>query len=137
MTRVRTHALAVVVVAFLAVGCGDSDNDDQPSDTTAMATSTMPDDAGDPMPMQVDELVAGGARAEALVSGFVLTDSTNTRLCELLMESFPAQCGGESVVIANPEVLTVDVDETQGISWTPSPVLLSGSYDGDELVVNG
>lgn len=83
-------------------------------------------------PVTVPELVQLEA-GPVSVTAFVVWDETSARLCELLMESYPAQCGGAAVEISDPENLTVDFDEAEGVRWTPGPVDLVGSWDGNRF----
>ena len=68
--------------------------------------------------------------------GLLYVDDAGTRLCDALMESYPPQCGWAWVVVANPGDLDVELDEAQGIAWSPSPVVLTGTYDGTRFVLD-
>ena len=95
------------------------------------------DDNSDAESIGVDALFDGNGPRTAVVEGFVLIDEASARLCEVLMESFPPQCGGLSVVIANPTGLgSTILTEAQGISWTERAVALSGRFDGFRLVLD-
>lgn len=85
-------------------------------------------------PVRVEDL-AGAAPGPVTVEGVVVWDESGARLCELLLESYPPQCGGVTVAIANPEAVDVPLDEAQGVRWTPGPVTLDGDLDGDTFVV--
>jgi inhibitor of cysteine peptidase len=116
------------------------ENPDRP-DTTSVA-APEPDDTippSDQDSMTVTELIEGGAQDTATVQGFLFSDATSWRLCENLMESYPAQCGGPAIVIDNPDDidpgLRESMDENQGIAWTASPVTVTATYDGDRLIM--
>ncbi|MBK5266864.1 MAG: protease inhibitor I42 family protein [Acidimicrobiia bacterium] len=98
---------------------------------TAVTSSTMIDSA-----VQVSSLFDGEGARLVRVSGFLLDDGASTRLCELLMESFPPQCGGAWVVIANPGSLDPELREAQGIRWTDLPFVIDAQFDGDRLVLD-
>ena len=87
-------------------------------------------------PIETGEMVAGGS-GEVSVIGYVVIDGAGARLCEVLAESFPPQCGGESVTITNPEVLTVALESEQSTQWTDERVRLDGTYDGSQLTLDG
>ena len=106
------------------------DSSDVPSVSTATASNTSRGDVID-----VTALIPGQALAEATIAGAVVWDRGGARLCEVLMESFPAQCGGTWVVIANPARLDIDLDSAGGVQWTPSRVEIAGRYDGERLIV--
>lgn len=108
-----------------------SGSDDPP--TTSTATVPDPDPGG---VIDVTELFDGEGPRDATVRGYLLWDTTSARLCEVLMESFPPQCGGLWVVIANPAALNVATEETQGVRWTDSFVELQGSFDGDRFILD-
>ncbi len=87
-------------------------------------------------PMSVAELLGSDGAGNARVTGFVVWGSTSTRLCEALMESFPPQCGGLSVVIVNPEELDADaLQSAQGVQRTDGFAELRGSFDGSGLTL--
>jgi hypothetical protein len=81
-------------------------------------------------PIEVTELLDGSSPTDASVIGFVVIDDGGSRLCEALAESFPPQCGGSAVVIANPDVLTVALEQEQSVRWSNERVRLDGTYDG-------
>ncbi len=97
---------------------------------TAVTSSTTIDSA-----VPVSSLFDGEGARLVRVSGFLLDDGASTRLCELLMESFPPQCGGAWVVIANPGLLDPELSEEQGIRWTDLPLVIDAQFDGDRLVL--
>lgn len=108
--------LVVLIVALAACGAGNGDT----GPDTPMA------------PVQVGGLVTSD---EVVVVGFVVWDAERARFCSELMESFPAQCGGDSVDIANPGDLDVTLDEASGVQWSASPVELTVSFDGTAITV--
>ncbi len=83
--------------------------------------------------LQIADLLAGDGATDVTVRGSVLWDGDEARLCAVLMESHPPQCGGDSIPIANPDRLTLALEEHQGIRWTPQPVELAVDYDGRQL----
>ena len=86
-------------------------------------------------PIEVAELLDGSSPMDASVIGFVVIDDGGARLCEALAESFPPQCGGPAVVIANPDVLTVALEQEQSVRWTNERVRLDGTYDGTQFTL--
>jgi predicted secreted protein len=86
-------------------------------------------------PIEVAELLEGPSPTDASVVGFVIVNDGGARLCEALAESFPPQCGGSAVVIANPEALTVALEQEQGVRWTNERVRLDGTYDGTQFTL--
>ena len=132
----------MVGLGLLAAGCGDANGGSTAGSTTTTpaltsTTSVAETTAPEPNAISVEEFFDGEGSREAIVEGFVLVDAASTRLCATLLESYPAQCGWAWIVIANPGGLDVELDETQGIAWTPSPVRVEGFYDGNRLIVEG
>ena len=109
-----------------------------PTDVTAPGTTTVsapettvPTDG----PVEIGALLADSTPRDVDVSGYVVWDDAGARLCEVLMESFPPQCGGDAVAIANPESLGVELREEQGIRWTDDRIVVEASFDGTRLVL--
>ena len=111
--RVLATAVAIVVFAAACTGAGERD------------LSTY----GEVRPSEVAGLEDGSA---VLTQGLLIV-AQDTQLCEFLLESFPPQCGGGSVVISGLE--TDDVVALQaptdagGIAWTTYPLAVSGTVD--------
>lgn len=103
-----------------------------PPETTGPPPVTGTATAG----VDVNDLLDLGP-GDVSVHGFVVWDESSARLCEVLLESYPPQCGGGAVEIADPEALTVDIEEARGVRWTPNAVTLVGFFDGDRLTLNG
>jgi hypothetical protein len=51
------------------------------------------------------------------------------------MESFPPQCGSNSVTVTGIERLDVDFQESQGVRWTDSHVTVWGHFSDRLLTV--
>ncbi len=71
------------------------------------------------------------------MSGFLLVDADGARLCELLAESLPPQCGGVFVPIEGyEEVLAVPLQSAQGIEWTDQAATFIGEIVDGTFVVD-
>lgn len=117
----RTFMALLSLSALLAVACG-SDSETDTGDGSAIA------------PIEISELLEASP-AEASVIGYVVIDDAGARLCEALAESFPPQCGGASITIANPDALTVALEQEQSTQWTNERVRLDGTFNGAEFTV--
>lgn len=106
----------------------DRDDVDPPRTATATAPPVQSS-------IDVATLIRGG-ESDAVAAGPIVWDAGGARLCEVLMESYPPQCGGEWVVIANPERLTVELESAAGVRWTQSWVEIAGRYDGSRFIVD-
>ncbi len=87
--------------------------------------------------ISVSEAVVGDYGGVVAVRGFLLDDGSGWRLCDALAESFPPQCGGDSLAITGHEEL-VDVPflTEQGVTWTDMTVTVLGEIVGGTLVVD-
>jgi len=77
--------------------------------------------------LTVDEALTTDAVGVIAVQGFVVADASGARLCSLLAESMPPQCGGATLELS--DLTTVDPDElrsSQGVTWTDRPVTILG-----------
>ncbi len=89
-------------------------------------------------PLTIGGLLDIGDATDVSVQGFVVWDSNGARLCAVLMESFPPQCGAPSVVIGNPTSLTAELEEEGSVRWSQDWVVITGSYiDGVLTIVDG
>jgi inhibitor of cysteine peptidase len=112
-----------------------SSTTEQSSSTAAPSTSDTTTTAPMPTPVRVGDLFDGTGARPAVVEGFVVWDEVSARLCDVLMESFPPQCGSPWVVIVNPASLTDPLESAQGVRWTQGDVPIAGYFDGDRFVV--
>ncbi len=87
--------------------------------------------------ISVPEVVAGRDGRYVSISGYVLWDDVNARLCEVLLESFPPQCGGLSVVIVDPIQLDseLQLEEELGVRWTDNEVVIGGYFEDGQLLL--
>ncbi|MDR9450785.1 MAG: hypothetical protein RI637_06145 [Acidimicrobiia bacterium] len=104
-------------------------NEDEPSDAV---TGGMPVDGG----LTVSEALESDATGVIAVRGFLVADQTGARLCEVLAESYPPQCGGAGLPVSGyEEILDVPTSTAQGVTWTDQPISLLGEIvDGTLLV---
>ena len=115
------------------------------TNSTVATTTSVPSSTTSPVAaaVAVSALFDGEGPRDALVSGFFLWDVTGVRLCELLLESFPPQCGGAWLVIADPENLDAVLDNlptlsaSDGVSWTDTTVEIAAYFDGNRLILGG
>ena len=91
--------------------------------------------ADDEDAISVSELLATMPTGPVAVTGLLFDDGSGLRLCGALAESFPPQCPGEAVFIANPEALEADFTEEAGVRWTERPVVLIGELADGEFAL--
>ncbi|HSG79226.1 MAG TPA: hypothetical protein VLD62_06590 [Acidimicrobiia bacterium] len=77
--------------------------------------------------LTVAEALTTDATGVLAVKGFVVADGDGIRLCELLAESMPPQCGGASIEMANLDAIDPDELKTdQGVTWSDFTVTVLG-----------
>ena len=114
------------------VGTGDGGGRVDPDDIDE-PDATIPDDED---AISVSELLATSPSGPVAVTGLLFDDGSGLRLCGALAESFPPQCPGEAVFIANPEMIELVFSEEAGVRWTDRPVVLFGECaDGEFALV--
>ena len=87
--------------------------------------------------LTVSEALEGDADGVIAVRGFLFDDGAGPRLCDVLAESFPPQCGGESLpVVDHEEAVDVPIVSEQGVTWTDQPLVLYGEIVDGTLVVD-
>lgn len=156
--------LGVFVLVLAACGGGDGASDggaDLPGDTDApgvagacLAEDPDCEDIGDPnadpnLPTDATDepitpsesltvsevLAAGNIDGSFVVTRYLFVDAGgDAELCEAIAESYPPQCGGESIGVTG-DLSAVDLTSDQGLSWSDLPVLLEGTFDGTTLTV--
>lgn len=161
--RKLTALLGVLVLALAACGGGDSgtgdaaplptDNDEPNVAGACLAEDPDCQDIGDPnadapqadasdepitpsdslSPSQV--LAAGSIDGSFVVQGFLFVDADgNAELCDLVLESYPPQCGGEALPVSG-DLSLIELTTDQGLSWTDSPIALEGTFDGTTFTI--
>lgn len=87
--------------------------------------------------LTVTDALSTDATGVIAVQGFLFVVDGEARLCELLAESFPPQCGGADLPVTNyEEVLGVPTQEAQGVTWTDELVTFLGEIVDGTLVVD-
>jgi hypothetical protein len=119
--------------------CNDTPGLSEPPILPGEPDEGVAPDSGTPMVVDggltVSEALATDAAGPIAVSGFVIGDAGGLRLCEVLLESYPPQCGGASIALADSS--TIDPDElqaAQGVTWTDYPVTVLGEVVDGVLV---
>ena len=89
-----------------------------------------------PSPLFADTLFDSDMDADVVVVGNLVVDSAGARLCGVLLESDPPQCGARSVKVTGVDRLDVIFEESQGVRWTLAT--LWGHYaDGTLAILDG
>jgi hypothetical protein len=115
----RTISLFAALLASVAlVGCGGEDE----------AT-------GSPAELLVEEV--GDHEGPAVVTGSLLANGEDVRLCAALAESFPPQCGGGSITVVGLDLGTLEGLTTEGdVTWSDLPITVEGVLADGTLTVD-
>lgn len=110
---------------------------DEPQDLPPPSDDVVPSgmlvDGG----LSVADAVKVSRAGPIAVKGFLLIDGEGARLCDLLAESFPPQCGGAFAAIEGfEEILDAPLSNSQGISWTDQQVSFLGEFVDGTFVVD-
>lgn len=136
-----SRLLAVSTAAALALaGCAGSDGLSS-SDPANRAPAGVSEDTGGaggtaPRAYTVDEALAADVDGPLLVTGLLIDAGDGWRLCALVAESHPPQCGGESVTVEGLDPADHDLQEAGGVQWSEGTTLF-GELDGGTLRVTG
>jgi len=99
----------------------------------AASSSGMTVDGGATIP----EAIAYQGEEVIAVKGYVVRDGETDKLCEVLAESYPPQCGGASLTIENPETLDNQVlIEAEGVQWSEDYVTVFGHISDGVLTID-
>jgi hypothetical protein len=82
----KTFTCVALVLALVLAACGGEDG------------------SADGAAVLIDEALAGDSDEPLLVTGNLLAQGGDIRLCSALAESFPPQCGGASLVVDGLEL---------------------------------
>jgi hypothetical protein len=86
--------------------------------------------------LTVTEALSGDAEGTLAVGGFIVANESGTFLCEALAESFPPQCGGESIAVEGLAIDEYPVEEEGAVRWTNNAVVLFGEVVDGVLVID-
>lgn len=164
--------ILTVALAMIAAACSSDSTGDEPDPTPVNSAADGGDAdgtclAGDPdcadNPGSGDEpidLDADGAPVSArglsvqevlstsidggfAIYAFYLEDAGGPRLCDVLAESFPPQCGGDSIAVdasATDGISAIAGDGAvtteQGVTWTDQPLSLIGEVVDGTFVLD-
>jgi hypothetical protein len=139
-------------VPVVAGGCAEDAPDCD--DTVITGDDTVRDDGLPPAPddgegrdpassgfvvdggIDIPDAIAYEGTEVVAVRGYFVADESAARLCEALAESYPPQCGGVSLVVTNPEVLSdVVLVEEGGTQWSEDYVTVLGHIVAGELTI--
>ena len=120
-------AVATIVSAF-AAACGDDNGQLTPG----------PISSGVGPGLSIDEALTSNLAGPLLINGHLHAQDGQVRLCELLAESFPPQCGGTVLVVQGLDLTTMNGLTSDGsVTWSDQLVQVLGTVESEVLTVAG
>ncbi len=124
-TRFRLIALAAAAAMTIVIACTGG------SDGTPPARPDGDLSTGGAISAVGPGLSVGDARASTLdgpllVNGFVVVADGRVRLCDTLAESFPPQCGGDSLTLSGFPLEGFELQRSGDVAWTDHSVQVLG-----------
>ena len=137
-------------VPLVQVACAE----DEPDCQDTLVDSELPTGGDDPVapPSDGSDQLSGGMVVAPLsisdavdhhgsdviaVMGYVVIDTGSARLCASLAESFPPQCGGDSVTITNPDATSqLPLIEEGSTQWSEEQVIVLGRMSGEVFTID-
>ncbi len=97
-------------------------------------TTSLPA-ADDPAEISVEEAV--DHEGPAVVTGSLLANGDDVKLCAALAESFPPQCGGGSISVVGLDFDGLEGLTTEGeVTWSDLPISVEGVLADGTLTVD-
>ena len=122
--------------ALAAAACGGGST---PAGLPAATTGAAPS-AGTPIPgggLSVEEALASTLSGPLMIAGQLVAAGDEVRLCSALLESYPPQCGGASLLVLGLDLASVEGLQTAGgVTWTEGRVSLLGEVEDGVLTVS-
>jgi hypothetical protein len=115
----RVLLLALLTVSFAACGSGpDSGAPGNSAITVKQALTANPDEP-------------------VLVRGALIVSGGTTHLCYAILESYPPQCGGPSLVVRGLDLDTVgELTSANEVTWSDREIRLRGTVADGTLTVS-
>ena len=84
--------------------------------------------------ISIGEAITSDLQGPLLINGHLHAQNGQVRLCELLAESFPPQCGGRSLAVEGFDLTTMAGLTSEGsVTWSDQLVQLLGTVEGEVL----
>jgi hypothetical protein len=137
MNKIRgtTTAVGIAALMVIALACGNTAGPTSPNDEAPpTAGGTTPTDSSPPSATEIGQALEAAEGSEVTVSGHLIADNDgNTRLCSVLAESLPPQCGGDRINLLGFDASSVPNSKTppgpsdiETTRWTDSYITVTG-----------
>jgi len=131
--------LIATAASLLLVACAAADGM-SPSDPANPPPADASDAGGAggtaPRAYTLEEALAADVDGPILVTGLLIDAGDGWRLCAAVAESFPPQCGGDSVTVEGLDPADHDLQDAGGVQWSEAATLF-GELDGTTFTVTG
>ena len=137
MKKWTTLLIGLTILLLAAAACGGEPATDRTPAPTATATPTVVGPISGVGPgISIGEALNSNLQGPLLVNGHLHAQDDQVRLCELLAESFPPQCGGGTLVVEGLDLTTMDGLTSEGsVTWSDQLVQVLGTVEGEVLTV--
>jgi hypothetical protein len=126
--------LALALAACTGAGAGSTEPD--AAETCLAEAPDCEDTLSSDLPatepergVSVADATAGPIDGAFELRGFFFADDAGARMCEMLLESFPPQCGGASIPVGDFDV-DLPLSSEAGVTWTDQIAYLEGEIVG-------
>ena len=137
MKRILVFLAVVTLASVVAAACGDDDGDVDSSPVDSGPVDSGPISSVGPG-ISIGEALASNLKGPLLVNGHLHAQNDQVRLCEVLAESFPPQCGGGTLAVKGLDLQTTDGLTSAGsVTWSDQLVQVLGTVEGEVLTVGG
>ena len=127
MKKILVLLAIVTIASVVAAACGDDDGDLDSGPISGVGPG-----------ISIAEALASNLKGPLLVNGHLHVQNDQVRLCEVLAESLPPQCGGRVLVVKGLDLKTMDGLTSAGsVTWSDQPVQVLGTVEGEVLTVGG
>ena len=134
MKRIVVLLAIMTIASVVAAACGD---DGDPVSTPVSSVGPGISSGVGPG-ITVGVALITNLTGPLLVNGQLHVENGRVRLCEVLAESFPPQCGRRSLVVTGLDLTTMDCLSSEGsVTWSDQPVQVLGLVEGELLLVAG
>lgn len=124
----RTALLALTTLVVLA-GCADDQQGGADAGGAAAGGTTM-------QVLSVTDALESEHQGSVHVAGLLIDDGSGWHLCEEVMESYPPQCGGASLLVEDVDPADHVLEEEGDVRWQTDATVV-GEIEGDTLIVTG
>ncbi len=127
MKRILFLLTVLAIAGVVAAACGDEEG--------GVASGPI---SGVGPGISVDEALTSNLKGPLLINGLLHVEDGQVRLCAVLAESFPPQCGGRFLVVKGLDLMKVDGLTREGpVTWSDRPVQVLGALEDGVLTVAG